>query len=226
MVRSGLALFVGVVVHGAALEHPAYAQEPQTTIQQWQETVTAPDVAGLKMLVIAGESGVNIIRKKTAVQPVMEVRDPNDTPVSSVVVNFITPTGNPSAVFSNGGRTLSLLTDSEGRAAVTGMQPVGTGAFRITVSANLAGRVLATTNIAQTNFATVAAAASSGAVASTGASSARLSAGVITAIVASVAAAAVLGGVLATRGGASGAANAPAATIGLTTGTGTVGPPH
>ena len=224
--RSGLALFLCVVIQAAALQQPAYARDVLNTAREVQDAVASPDLAELKIMVVAGEDGVNIIKKKTAVQPVVEVRDSNNTPVSGVIVNFTTPNGNPSALFSNAGRTLSLVTDSEGHAAVTGMQPVGTGKFQIRVSASVGGRVLATTNIAQTNFATVASAASSGAVVSTGAGSAGLSAGAITAIVVGIAAAAALGGVLATHGSGGGAASTPSATIGVASGAGTVGPPH
>jgi hypothetical protein len=42
----------------------------------------------LKIVVIEGEGGVNIIDKKTAVRPVVEVRDRNDLPVAGVAVRF------------------------------------------------------------------------------------------------------------------------------------------
>lgn len=222
--RSGLALFLCLVVF-SALQRVAHAEHLLNATPERQDVVAAPDPTDLKILVITGEDGINIVKKKTAVQPVVEVRDSNNSPVSGAIVNFTTPSGNPSAVFSNGGRTLSLTTDIQGRAAISGMQPVGTGQFQIRVSASLSGRVVATTNIVQTNFATVAAAASSGAVASTGAASGGLSTGAIAAIVIGAAAAATLGGVLAMHGGG-GAPSTPSATIGLASGAGAVGPPH
>jgi hypothetical protein len=42
----------------------------------------------LKIVVIEGEDGVNIIDKKTAVKPIVEVRDQNDLPVAGVPVQF------------------------------------------------------------------------------------------------------------------------------------------
>ena len=44
--------------------------------------------AGLKIVVIEGEDAVNIIQQKTAVAPVVEVRDTNDQPVAGAVVRF------------------------------------------------------------------------------------------------------------------------------------------
>lgn len=42
----------------------------------------------LKIVVISGEDAVNIIQQKTAVAPVIEVRDRNDLPVLGVSVTF------------------------------------------------------------------------------------------------------------------------------------------
>ena len=224
MIRSVISGILCVYLCGSALEQPLYCEQLLPLSWQQQNNGPGPDLSALRIVVIAGEDGLNIVKKKTAVQPVVEVRDKNDVPVAGVVVNFTTPNGAPSAFFANGGRTLSLVTDSTGRASVTGMQPVGTGRFEINVSASLQGRVMATASIAQTNFATPSA-ASSGAAASTGASAAGLSAGAITAIVAGVAAAAAVGAVLATHMGGGGASQ-PAATIGLASGTATVGAPH
>ena len=44
--------------------------------------------AGLKIVVIAGEDAVNIIQQRTAVAPIVEVRDRNDLPVAGVAVVF------------------------------------------------------------------------------------------------------------------------------------------
>ena len=42
----------------------------------------------LKIVVIAGEGAVNIIQQKTAVAPIIEVRDRNNLPVSGASVTF------------------------------------------------------------------------------------------------------------------------------------------
>jgi len=45
--------------------------------------------SALRIVVVSGEDGVNIIGKGTAVAPVVEVRDRNDLPVSSASVVFL-----------------------------------------------------------------------------------------------------------------------------------------
>lgn len=223
MFRSAIALVLCLFTYTAGFEQLLNAQQLLPAVWATQEPVPAPDLTSLHIVVIAGEDGVNIVKKKTAVQPVVEVRDRNNTPVSGVILNFTTPNGSPSAVFSNGARNLSLVSDSSGRAAVTGMQPVGTGHFQINVTASSGGTVLASIVIAQTNFATAAAAASAGAA--TGAAAGGISTGLLIGIIAGVAAAAAVGGILATHSGGGGSST-PTATIGVGTGVGTVGPPH
>ncbi|HEX4749647.1 MAG TPA: hypothetical protein VH302_08915 [Bryobacteraceae bacterium] len=224
MNRSFIATVLVTVVYLTGLQQPLYSQRLLPSIYDWQEINPAPDLSALKIVVIAGEDGVNIVKKKTAVQPVVEVRDKNNTPVSGVIVNFTTPDQGPSAVFSNGGHTFSAVTDTSGRVTVTGMQPTSTGKFQITVTASMQARVIATAIIGQTNFATAsAAAAAGGTAASTGAAAGGLSTGLIVAIVAGVAAAAAAGAVLATHGGGT---TTPTATIGVASGTATVGAPH
>lgn len=49
---------------------------------------------GLKIVVIEGEGAVNIIQQKTAVSPLVEVRDRNNNPVSGAVVTFTIQSGN------------------------------------------------------------------------------------------------------------------------------------
>lgn len=116
-----------------------------------------PDkAAALKIVVVAGEDAVNIIQQKTAVAPVVEVRDRNDQPVSGAVVQFAIRGGR--ATF-NGARALSVTTDALGRAAVTGLTPTSGGAFQITASAAFQGQTAVAT-IAQTNVLTAAQAAS------------------------------------------------------------------
>jgi len=208
--------------------------EPGTTIQD-----TNP-VFKFHIDVVKGEDGVNIVKKKTAVQPVVEVRDKNNLPVSGAVVIFTAPGNGASAVFSNGSRSLTMITDSAGRASVAGMKPVGTGAFKLGVSASFHGQI-ATATVAQTNFATAAAASAAGAstaatsggaaggaaaggVATGAASGAGLSAGVIGAIVGGVAAAAAGAAVAVTHSG--GSKPPSSISIGLGTGAPVVGAPH
>ena len=112
--------------------------------------------AALKIVVLEGEGAVNVIQQKTAVAPVIEVRDRNDQPVSSAVVKFAIR--GKQATFS-GARTLTVTTDAAGRAAVTSLTPTGSGALHITATAAFQGQTAVAT-IAQTNVLTAAQAAS------------------------------------------------------------------
>jgi hypothetical protein len=112
--------------------------------------------AALKIVVLEGEGAVNVIQQKTAVAPVIEVRDRNDQPVSSAIVKFAIR--GRQATFG-GARTLSVTTDAAGRAAVTSLTPTGTGALHITATAAFQGQTAVAT-IAQTNVMTLAQAAS------------------------------------------------------------------
>jgi len=116
---------------------------------------TAP-AAALKIVVVEGEGAVNIIQQKTAVAPVIEVRDRNDQPVSGALVRFAISKGR--ATF-NGARTLTATTDALGRATATGLAPTGSGPLQIAASAAFQGQTVAVT-IAQTTVATAAEASS------------------------------------------------------------------
>jgi hypothetical protein len=114
-----------------------------------QLTAAAPP---LKIVVLEGEGAVNIIQQKTAVAPVIEVRDRNDQPVSGALVRFAIQKGRASF---NGVRTLTATTDALGRATATGLTPIGNGTLQIGASAAFQGQTAAIT-IAQTNVLTAA----------------------------------------------------------------------
>jgi len=69
-----------------------------------------PTNAALKIVVISGEDAVNIIQQKTAVAPVIEVRDRNNLPVSGATVTFAV-SGN-GATFAGGAQTLTVKLDT------------------------------------------------------------------------------------------------------------------
>jgi len=208
------------------------AQEPP-------QAQSEPEKSGLKIVILEGEDGVNIINKKTAVKPVIEVRDKNNLPIAGAIVAFTMPSFGAGGTFVNGGRLLTAVTNSSGRAVVGTMHPVGTGAFKIGVTASFQGQTAAAT-IAQTNYATLAAANAAGATAGasggaggSGAASAGAAgtgAGGISAttigIIVGVVAAGAIGGVVATKGkGGATTQSTPSATI--TLGNGSVfGPPR
>jgi len=173
-----------------------------------QAGASAPDEVGLHIVVLSGEDGVNIIKKKSAVRPVVEVRDRNNLPVSGASVVFMAPNSGASAAFLNGSKTLTVLTNSAGRATVAGIKPVGVGTFKIDVAASFHGQT-ASAAVSQTNYATVATAHAAGAGA--GAGTAGISTGAVAGIVGGVAAAAAVGAVVSVKLGGGGKSG----TIGL-----------
>lgn len=106
----------------------------------------------LRIIVLEGEDGVNVIKKKTAVRPVVEVRDRNNSPVAGAAVVFLLPQHGPGGNFLTGGKMVTVITDSAGRATAGAFQPVGTGQFKMTITASHQGRTASTT-ITQTNAA-------------------------------------------------------------------------
>jgi hypothetical protein len=158
----------------------------------------------LKIVILEGEDGVNLIKKKTAVRPVVEVRDKNNAPVSGAAVVFLLPQTGPGGTFATGGKMMTVVTDSSGRATSGVIQPSGTGQFKIQVTASHQGRS-ASSSIAQTNQLGAAAG---------------LSGGMIAAIVAAAAGAAAVGLAVGLRGGNNNAGSSPStpaasATIGV-----------
>jgi len=130
-------------------------------------TAHAAQAPALRVVVIEGEDAVNIIQQKTAVRPIVEVRDRNDLPVAGALVTFSIE-GGKAATFG-GASTLTVATNAAGQAAVTGLTPATAGAFQIQVSAAFQGQ-LATATIAQTNVMTAAQAAAAGAATGGGSS--------------------------------------------------------
>jgi hypothetical protein len=128
---------------------------------------TQQPAPALRIVVIEGEGGVNIIQQKTAVRPLIEVRDRNNVPVAGASVTFTIGGGGQSAAFAGGAQTLTVTTNAAGQAAASGLNAVSSGAFQIQVQAAYQGQ-LATAAISQTNFATAAAAAQAGAGAGAG----------------------------------------------------------
>ena len=116
---------------------------------------------GLKIVIIDGEDGVNIIRQNTAVKPIVEVRDRNNLPVAGVLVKFLLPGQGSGGAFANGAKEFSVTTNAVGRAQAADIALQGTGSFEIQASAEYQGET-ATTTIKQTNFNTASEATQAG----------------------------------------------------------------
>jgi len=123
--------------------------------------IQAPVAPALRVVVLEGEDAVNIVQQKTAVRPLVEVRDRNNVPVAGATVTFTIGGGQPAA-FAGGVQTLTVTTNAAGQAAATGFNVLGPGAIQVQVQAAYQGQ-LATAAISQTNFATAAAASQAGA---------------------------------------------------------------
>ena len=74
--------------------------------------------SGLRIVVIDGEDAVNVVQQKTAVAPVVEVRDRNNQPVSGAVVKFAIRSGR--ATFSGGGAVAAKKLSAIGGRTYTG----------------------------------------------------------------------------------------------------------
>ena len=110
--------------------------------------------SALKLVIVDGENATNIVRTKTAVTPVVEVRDRSDRPVSGVPVTFVIASGR-NITFAGGAATLTVSSDAAGRASATGLTPVSGGAVQIAVQAAFQGE-RATATIHQLNVITAA----------------------------------------------------------------------
>lgn len=144
------ALMAGVMALGL-VSSTAAAQQPGTA-------------AGLRIVVVEGEDAVNIIQQKTAVAPVVEVRDRNNLPVSGVAVTFTI--GGQGASFG-GASTLTVVTNAAGQATAAGLTPTATGAIQISATATFQGQTAVAT-IVQSNVMTAAEVAGAGGAAGGG----------------------------------------------------------
>ncbi len=217
-IKSPLAAFVAVFF---LWQQFASLSLPQETDAQ------ANNAPQLKIVVLAGEDGVNIIKQKTTVKPVVEVRDKNNLPVAGAYVAFAAPRSGAHVTFAHGSSTYSTVTGANGRATVHVMKAAGQGQFKIGVNASFQGQT-ATAAIAQTNYATLAAASAAGVGAAAGAGTAAGAglSGTVIGIIVGVAAAGAIGGVVASKsGGGNKPASTPTGTIG-SAGTPTIGAPH
>ena len=177
----------------------------------------APEPKQLTISILEGEGAINNIKQRTAREAIVQVQDENHKPVAGVAITFFLADHGASGVFSNGSRSLTVMTDTNGQAAMRGMVPNKmAGKLEIRVSARL-GNLNADAVITQTNAAATAAA---GGVA--------ISGKVIALIVVAAVAATVAGGYLSTRGGGSSVAPSPATpapAVVITPGSPTVGHP-
>ncbi len=107
----------------------------------FQSMAGAQEGGGLNIVVIEGEGAINNIRQRTAREPIVQVEDRNRKPVAGAAVVFMLPDTGASGVFPNGSRTLTVMTDENGRAAARGLRPNSVrGEMKIRVNASHQGQ--------------------------------------------------------------------------------------
>jgi len=164
--------------------------------------------------IVEGEGTLNNIKQRVNREPIVQVEDENHKPIAGAAVVFFLPTSGPGGAFANGSQTLTVTTDSLGRAAATGIRPnQQTGQMQIRVTASANG-LTASATITQMNV--VGANVGGG-----------LSTTAKVLIIVAVAAGAAAGAIVATRGGGSSStASSTTSAITITPGTPSVGAPH
>jgi hypothetical protein len=166
-------------------------------------------VKALNIVIVEGEGAINNVRQRVAREPIVEVTDENKKPVGGALVTFMLPGNGPSGVFANGANSMTIATDNTGRAVARGLRLNNqAGKFQMRVNVSHKG-MTASTEISMTN-AVLATAAGVGA--------AKLF------IILAIAGAAVAGSAVAIN--QSGSSSPVPASIGVTPGTPTVGPPR
>jgi hypothetical protein len=167
-------------------------------------------VSKLNLIVIEGDGAINNVKQRVTREPIVQVEDENRKPVAGAVVAFTLPGQGASGTFTNGARLLTVTTDQNGRAVMSGMRANNIpGKVEIRVTASHRGQSASTT-IGATNAAVAGAAAVSGTLIA------------VLAVVGGAAAAGIA--VAATRGNGNGT---PASTPTVVSpGSPTVGPPR
>jgi hypothetical protein len=182
----------------------------QTAVGQAQK-IPEPPRPRMNVAVVEGEGVLNNVRESKPNNVVVIVRDGNRKPIPNASVSFSLPADGPGGTFADGGKALTITSDKDGYATARGLRPNNVaGPYRVQVEATH-DQETATATVTQFNTA----------VESRGGS------GKWIAIIAVIGAAAAGVTVAATQGGGNGAPAAPPPTpIGITAGSGSVGPPR
>ncbi|MBL8216655.1 MAG: hypothetical protein JNK87_38405 [Bryobacterales bacterium] len=168
-------------------------------------------VSKLNLIVIEGDGAINNVKQRVTREPIVQVEDENRKPVAGAIVAFTLPSQGASGTFTNGARILTVTTDQNGRAVMSGMRANNVpGKMEIRVNASHRGQT-ATTTLTATNIAAAGAAIATGTLVT------------ILAVVGGAAAAGIA--VAATRG--NGGSTTPASTPTVVSpGSPSVGPPR
>jgi len=119
-----LVLAITSVSSAADQISPAADQEPQPPPAAAPKPAVLPN--SLKIIVLEGQGGTNVIQGSRAVLAVVEVRDMNDRLVSGADVTFRVPVTGPSGFFQGGQLSFKTQTTSQGQAGAAGFHPNST----------------------------------------------------------------------------------------------------
>ena len=177
------------------------------------QTPAAP--TQINIVILEGEGAINVVRQRAAREVMVQVEDENHKPIAAAAVTFFLPNEGASGVLANGSRSMIVLTDSEGKAAMRMIRANNVrGNMQIRVQASYQGL----TRSAVVNQTTLLHA---------GAAAGGVMSGKLLAILLVGAAGAVAGGVvLATGGGNSSSPLTTQASTTVVPGTPSVGAPH
>lgn len=160
----------------------------------------------LHIAIIDGDGFTNNIKKHTPREPIVEVRDRNNSPVPGATVVFMLPNSGAGGTFANGSHLVTVTTDQAGRASTVFRPNSVAGQFKINVTASYNGQT-ATATLSQTNSA-VAASTASTAGAGAGGTSGGVISGTTLAIIGGIAGAAAVTAVAVIKGTGSSGRNA------------------
>jgi hypothetical protein len=112
----------------------------------------APPPDSLKISVVEGEGFTNNVKKRTAREEIVEVRDRNNSPVPGAIVTFsLSSQGGAGGAFvANGSNLVTVTTNQAGRAVALFKPNAVQGAFKMNISASFHGQTAAT-SLTQTN---------------------------------------------------------------------------
>ena len=177
------------------------------------QTPAAP--TQINIVILEGEGAINVVRQRAAREAMVQVEDQNHKPIAAAAVTFFLPNEGASGVLANGSRSMTVLTDTEGKAA---MQMVRANNVRGTMQIRVEASYQGLTKSAVINQTTLLGA---------GASSGGLISGKLLAILLIGAAGAVAGGVVIANGGSkSSSSTTTTAATTVVPGTPSVGAPH
>ena len=77
----------------------------------------------INLIVVEGEGAINNVKQRAAREAVVQVEDENHRPIAGAAVTFTLPGQGASGSFLNGARSITVLSDNQGRAVARGLRP-------------------------------------------------------------------------------------------------------